>query len=90
MKPATRAWILLLGLGFGTTTLATVPVPPYPAAAAAIAALILLLAWIKMRLILRHYLELARSPTWRTAFDWLLGAFAILLYGIYLIPLAAG
>lgn len=86
----TRAWFLLLGLGLVTTTLAAVPVPLRASTALPVAAVILLVAWVKMRLILRHYLDLARSPTWSGIFDWVLGAFCVLLYGIYVIPFLRG
>ncbi|WP_111428997.1 cytochrome C oxidase subunit IV family protein [Rhodobacteraceae bacterium DSL-40] len=84
----TRAWLTLLALGLVTTALAAAPVGAMSPAAALVSALILIVAWIKMRLILRNYLELRHSQTWSRVFGWILGIFALALYGLYLIPLA--
>ena len=86
--PMTRAWLTLLALGLVTTTLAAAPVGAMSPAAALVSALILIVAWIKMRLILRNYLELRHSRTWSRIFDWILGVFSLALHGLYLIPLA--
>jgi hypothetical protein len=90
MTTLTRAWLRLAALGLVTTALAAAPLPVSPLASAAVAAAILLIAFLKMRLILRAYLELARSRTWRVAFDWVLGTFSLLLYGLWLIPILQG
>ncbi len=47
---------------------------------------VLLLALIKARIILAHYLGLAAAPSWRRGFNLSLTLFCILLLGLYLIP----
>ena len=81
--PLWRAWATLLGLGVVTTLAAALgghlPAP-------VLGAVLLAVAWTKARIILARYLGLVQAPAWQRGFDAVLGAFLLLLYGIYLIP----
>lgn len=48
--------------------------------------IVICLALIKARAILSHYLGLAQAPGWLSGFVWMIGAFGILIIGLYLIP----
>jgi len=81
--PLWRAWGLLLALGAVTTLAAGLG---GRLAAPLLGAVILAVAWAKARLILARYLGLAQAPGWLGGFQAVLGAFLLLLYGIYLVP----
>ncbi|GMG84386.1 hypothetical protein LNKW23_36020 [Paralimibaculum aggregatum] len=81
--PLTRAWLLLLGLSLCTTAIA-ITRDRLPAALAG--ALLLGFAWAKMRIIMRGYLGLAAVPAIARGFDVALGAAAVLIYALFLIP----
>jgi hypothetical protein len=51
--------------------------------------LILAVAFLKARLILVRYLGLDRAPGWRRGFEGAIGAFMVLLAGLYLAPALA-
>lgn len=79
-----RAWLALVGLGAATSAFAALggsPPVSWPLAAAVLA-----LAWLKARLILARYLGLAAAPTWRRGFETVLGLYALLLLGLFLVP----
>ncbi|MEX0316305.1 MAG: cytochrome C oxidase subunit IV family protein [Ruegeria sp.] len=76
----TRAWLTLLALSLATALLTTTPLPPTILGGA-----ILLLALIKARTILAHYLELTQSPAWLRGFTTILTGFTLLLFALYLI-----
>ena len=81
--PLTRAWLMLLGLSLCTTAIAmTRPHLPDPLAGA----LLLGFAWAKMRLVMRRYLGLDAVPGIARGFDISLGAAAVLIYALFLIP----
>lgn len=82
-NPLWRAWGGLMALGALTTLAAALG---GQVAAPVLGAAILALAWAKARLILGRYLDLDRAPAWRRGFSGVIGAFLVLLYGIYLIP----
>lgn len=86
----TRVWFLLLALGLVATTLAAAPVPLRASTAMQGAAVILPVAWVKMRLILRHCLGLARAPTRGGIFERVLGAFRVLALRDLCHPVPAG
>lgn len=48
--------------------------------------LIVVLALLKTRFILAHYMGLSEAPTWRRGFNLSLTSFSLLLLGLYLIP----
>ncbi len=83
-----KAWGGLVALGAATSLLAAVVgPPPIPLVAAAV---VLALAWLKARVILRRYLGLAAAPSWRGAFDVAIAAYALLLFGLFSIPVLRG
>ena len=82
--PLIRAWAWLVGLGLATTAAAegigaglAVPV---------LGTGLLAVAFVKARLILARYLGLDAAPAWRRGFEAAIGAFLVLLAGLYLVP----
>ena len=83
-----KAWAGLVALGAATSLAAAiVGPPPIPPLAAAV---VLALAWLKARLILRHYLGLAAAPSWRGGVDAVIAAYLVLLFGLFVLPVLRG
>jgi hypothetical protein len=80
-RPLVLAWGALLALSAATALLTLAPqaVPP-----AAIAGIVLLLAGLKARLILAHYLALSSSSFWMGGFGLAIGLFLLIAFGLYL------
>lgn len=78
-----RSWLALLGFSIATTVLTLVDARG--AVAIAVAAGVLVLAGLKARIILAHYLALSKSRFWMGAFDGALAGFLGLAFAIYLI-----
>lgn len=76
----TRAWLALLALSLGSAALTVLHLP-----AAILGAGILLLALIKARMILAHYLDMTHSPAWLRGFAAVFAVFSILIFALYLI-----
>lgn len=75
--PLVRAWLALVALS-GVATAVSLLRPEAPPWAATVAgAVILGLAWLKARVILDRYLDLAGYPAARRGFGAGLGAFAL-------------
>ncbi|GGE81713.1 nitric oxide reductase F protein [Stappia taiwanensis] len=87
-NPLLRAWGLLIGLCLASTLVALAVERTSFAglAATGAGATILLLAWLKARIILSEYLGLAAAPFWRRGFEIVLALYALLLLGLYTIP----
>ncbi|WP_294608354.1 nitric oxide reductase F protein [Roseovarius sp.] len=82
--PLLRAWAALMCLSLGATLISLWHWPPALEAVAGV--LVLSLAWLKARIILSSYLGLDAAPFWRRGFGMSLGAFCLLLLGLYLLP----
>ena len=80
MSALLRAYVALVALSAATTLVAVVGVGK-PVAGV----LILTAAWAKARLILLWYLDLAPVRGWRQGILFGLGAFCVVLLGLYLI-----
>lgn len=81
--PLIRAWLALIALsGIATAVALLRPASP-PWAATVAGAAILGLAWLKARVILDRYLDLAGHPAARRGFGAVLGAFAIAALTLY-------
>lgn len=76
----TRAWLALILLSLAASAMALVPSSPWGGA------VVLGLCYAKGRLVLDHYLGLARAPAWRRAFAWGYGGFLMLCLALYLWP----
>jgi len=76
----TRAWLALLALSVLSALLTVLPIPP-----ALLGGGILILAVMKCRIILGHYLDLSSSPVWLRGFMMVLTAFAVIVFALYLI-----
>jgi hypothetical protein len=74
----TRAWLGLVALSVAGGLLAHGPDH------AAVAVAILTVGFLKSRLILHHYLGLARAPAWRRGFDTTLAGFCLALAALAL------
>ncbi len=88
MKPRAiyRAWGRLVALSLASTMLSRPEIwAIWPACAGV---LVLLLAWLKARIILAHYLGLAEAPSWRGGFYFVLAMFCLIMLGLFLVPLA--
>lgn len=79
-----RAWGILIVLSLGSTVLSMIALPGLWMAVAGVS--ILVLAWIKARIVLAGYMGLVRAPAWQRGFDICLGLFAVMLVGLYLVP----
>ncbi|MFV0515373.1 MAG: cytochrome C oxidase subunit IV family protein [Jhaorihella sp.] len=79
-KRLATAWVLLLALSLGSALLTLAKIEPRLTGAA-----ILILALLKARVILGRYLDLDTAPSWRRGFMTVLGGFALLVYGLYLV-----
>jgi hypothetical protein len=86
--PLTRAWLWLLCLG-GTSALVAALVS-FGVSRPLAGSVVLCLAWLKARTILSRYLGLAVAPAWLRGFNTVLGLYALLLLGLYLIPELSG
>lgn len=73
----TRAWIALIVLSLGSTAIAAAGSSGLIPSLA-----ILALAWGKARVILRHYLGLARAPGFSRGFALVLALYMILAMGL--------
>lgn len=73
----TRAWLILMALSALATAVSVLGGGALWAVLA-----ILLAAWIKARIVLRAYLELARAPEWSRGFSLVLGLFMIAIMGL--------
>ena len=78
------AWAWLVGLSLAAALVAATMTAglPRPVAGAAILAL----ALIKARVILACYLGLDAAPSWLSGFTTVLGLWALLMLGLYLVP----
>jgi hypothetical protein len=76
MSP-TRAWAALVILSAGSTGLAVVEASGVLPVLAVLA-----LAWVKARIILRHYLGLGLAPAWSRGFGLALALYMILVMGL--------
>ena len=86
MTPETRAWLTLLALSAASTLLA-VAGPGFSGWAVSFAsAALLLLAWVKARVILAHYLGLSAAPHILRGFSAVLAIYCI---GLLVLTLAA-
>ncbi|WP_170332371.1 cytochrome C oxidase subunit IV family protein [Ruegeria arenilitoris] len=79
-SPITCAWLALLALSVASAFLTMMPIAPKLLGGG-----ILILALAKSRIILAKYLELAHSPSWLRGFTMVLTAFAVLIFGLYLV-----
>ncbi|MFY2822922.1 cytochrome C oxidase subunit IV family protein [Ruegeria sp. MALMAid1280] len=79
-SPITCAWFALLALSVTSALLTMMPIP-----SKLLGAGILILALAKSRIILAQYLDLAHSPGWLRGFTMVVTAFAVLIFGLYLI-----
>ncbi|MBC7146897.1 MAG: nitric oxide reductase F protein [Thioclava marina] len=85
--PLIRAWAWLIALSAASTALA-VAVSQGLLSGRGVTlggAAILILAWAKANVILSRYLGLAQAPFWHRGFRIVLGLYAVLLLGLYLI-----
>jgi len=84
LPPETRAWVALLALSAASTGLAvaqpSLQGPIIPSTSAAL----LCLAWLKARVILKHYLGLNAAPAWLRGFNLTLGLYMALLLALAL------
>ena len=80
-----RAWVILVALSGGSAVVAALVDTGVNRSAAGAA--ILLLAVMKARVILSRYLGLAQSRALMSGFSTVLGFFAALLLGLYLVPM---
>jgi nitric oxide reductase NorF protein len=78
------AWLWLVGFSLAAALMAAAMANglPRPAAGAAI----LVLALLKARVILARYLGLVSAPPWLSGFTWVIGLWALLMLGLYLVP----
>lgn len=83
-KPLVIAWGWLAGLSLLAALIAQAPGFGLPRTVAGVA--ILALALAKARVILARYLGLAQAPSWLRGFMWVVGLWALLILGLYLIP----
>jgi hypothetical protein len=79
-NPLTQAWLALLALSVGSALLTLIGAPT-----AIIAGGILLLALIKARVILKHYLDLESSQSWLRGFTMVLTGFSVVIFALYLV-----
>lgn len=81
LSPASLVWVILML----ATCISTWWLPKDAIPAEAAVAFILLIAAIKVRLVLNHFMELARAPLqWRLPFEaWVVVSTAVIL-GVYL------
>ncbi len=75
-----RAWLFLLILSVVSAALTLLPIP-----ATLLGAGILTLATLKCRVILARYLDLSTSPAWLRGFTMVFVAFALVIFGLYLV-----
>ena len=88
MKPGAlhMAWGMLMALSLASTLLSVPAIWLVWPVAAGVG--VLILAWLKARIILKHYLGLSVAPGWQRGFDITLAIFLALLLGLYLAALA--
>lgn len=79
-----RAWFGLMVLSGGSAIAAEMAGAGLDRRLASV--IVVVLALIKTRLILAHYLGLSGAPTWRRGFNLSLTLFCLLLLGLYLLP----
>jgi cytochrome c oxidase subunit IV len=79
----TRAWIILVGLSALSTLAAASGIEGRWLAAA-----VLVLAGVKARVILNHYLHLAQAPEIARGFSLVLGLVIALMIGLAILPSA--
>ncbi len=86
MKPdmLDHAWVGLIALSCGSAIVASSSGSGLSTGLAGV--LIVLLALMKARLILAHYLGLSEAPTWRRGFNLSLTLFCLCLLGLYFLP----
>lgn len=83
--PLIRAWLWLLGLSLVSTALAVLTEGAHGGAVTRLAgAAIVLVAFLKARVILRDYLDLARAPSFGPGFVAGIALLLAVLGGIYL------
>ncbi|HBZ45279.1 MAG TPA: hypothetical protein DEO85_14780 [Maritimibacter sp.] len=73
----TRAWLILMALSALATAVSVLG-----GGALWTVLAILLAAWIKARIVLRAYLDLATAPEWSRGFSLVLGLFMIAIMGL--------
>ena len=81
--PLVRAWLALIALSAIATAVSLLRPETPPWAGTAAGAVILGLAWLKARVILGRYLDLAGYPAARRGFGAGLGAFAFAALVLY-------
>lgn len=81
--PLVRAWLALIALSGIATAVALLRPDAPPWATTVAGAAILGLAWLKARVILDRYLDLAGHPSARRGFGAALGAFALAALVLY-------
>lgn len=84
LRPETRAWLTLLALSASTAALAVAQPRLAAWAVPAASAALLLLAWVKARVILKHYLGLSAAPAWLRGFTVVLAIYCAVLLGLAL------
>ncbi len=87
-NPLARAWLFLLLLSGASTVLAVLVAQGL--SQTAIGAAILLVAWMKARVILSHYLGLRQAPAICAGVSWVLAFYCAALLGLYLVPAFTG
>lgn len=80
LNPLTQAWLGLLALSAVSALLTLIGAPT-----AVIAGGIVLLALIKARVILKHYLDLENSQSWLRGFTMVLTGFSAVIFALYLV-----
>ncbi|MFA9474158.1 MAG: cytochrome C oxidase subunit IV family protein [Filomicrobium sp.] len=80
-----EAWAVLVGLSAATTILSIFEVSGR--GGVIIAGFVLLLAGIKARVILSRYLQLRNSRFWTRSFDFAIGSFLLLSFGLFAVAI---
>ena len=85
-RTITRTWLVLVAITIGSWWLAPAHIDHTVSASTPLTALVLVLAWVKSRLIIEHFMEVHSAPRWlrRTTDAWLATLFTA-VFVIYLL-----